>query len=153
MSGGTASPAALAKVRIVDISPCSFGDCAVLGHCNFSYNFIFLRDILASTLVTVPNLLGVNNVQIRQHLFQLIKKFPDNFRVCTLCPVHRQIVDFLNSYFWVFFEETFYGNLFPLSSYFWEPFYFVFMGILICQAAHFFLDSGKPAWLNVKISI
>ena len=25
MSGGTASPAALAKVRIVDVSPCSYG--------------------------------------------------------------------------------------------------------------------------------
>ena len=72
---GPPSPAALAKVRIVDVSPCSFGDCVVLGHSSFSYTFILLRDILASTLIAVPNLLGVNNVQIRQYLFQLIEKY------------------------------------------------------------------------------
>ena len=72
---GPPSPAALAKVRIVDVSPCSFGDRVVLGHSSFSYNFILLRDILASTLIAVPNLLGVNNVQIRQYLFQLIEKY------------------------------------------------------------------------------
>ena len=72
---GPPSAAALAKVRIVDVSPCSFQDCVVLGHSSHSYNFILLRDILASTLIAVPNLVGVNNVQIRQYLFQLIEKY------------------------------------------------------------------------------